>query len=55
MDAYGIITSGVHSEDLDLRWLTKLKIQADALILEKLKGDSGRSKGQRSIAYQELQ
>jgi len=39
LDASGIISSGVHSENLDLRWLTKLKIQTDAPILEKLKDD----------------
>jgi len=39
MDAFSIITSTVHSEDRNLSWLTKLMIQSDAPILEKLKRD----------------
>ena len=39
LDASGIISSSVHSENLDLRWLTKLKVQTDSPILEKLKND----------------
>jgi len=39
LDASSIISSGVHSANLDLRWLTKLDIQTDAPILEKLKDD----------------
>jgi len=40
IDASSIITTSVHSENLDIRWLTKLKIHVDAPILEKLKNDS---------------
>jgi hypothetical protein len=40
MDASSIITASVLSENPDIRWLTKLKIQTDAPILEKLKKDS---------------
>jgi hypothetical protein len=40
LDASGIISSDVHIENLDLRWLTKLKVQTDAPILEKMKHDS---------------
>ena len=40
MDASGIISSNVHFENLDLKWLTKLKVQTDSPILEKLKNDS---------------
>jgi len=40
LDASSIISSSVHSENLDFRWLTKLKIQtSDAPILKKLKDD----------------
>jgi len=39
LDASSIITSGVQ-ENLDLSWLTRLKIQADIPILAKLKYDS---------------
>ena len=39
LDASGVISSGVHFENLDLRWLTKLKIQTDSPIPEKLKDD----------------
>jgi len=40
LDASSIISSSVQSENPDLTWLTKLKIQVDATILEKLKNDS---------------
>jgi len=40
MDASSIITSSVQNEDRNLSWLTKLLIQSDAPILEKLKRDS---------------
>jgi len=40
MDALSIITSSVQSENPDLTWLTKMKIQAKTPILEKLKNDS---------------
>jgi len=40
LDASSIISSSVHSENPDFRWLTKLKIQtSDAPILKKLKDD----------------
>ena len=40
LDASSIISSSVHSDNPDLRWLTKLKIQtSDVPILEKLKDD----------------
>jgi len=39
LDALAIITSSVQ-ENLDLSWLTKLKVQADIPILEKPKHDS---------------
>jgi len=39
LNASGIISSNVHSENLDLKWLTKLKVQTDSPILEKLKND----------------
>ena len=41
LDVSSIISSSVHSENPDLRWLTKLKIlTSDAPILNKLKDDS---------------
>lgn len=40
LDASGIISSSVHSENLNINWLTKLKVQTDSPILEKLKNDS---------------
>ena len=40
LDVSSIISSSVHSENPDFRWLTKLKIQnSDAPILDKLKDD----------------
>jgi len=40
LDASSIISSSMHSENPNFRWLTKLKIQnSDVLILEKLKDD----------------
>ena len=40
LDASSIISSSVHSENPDFKWLTKLKIQSsDASILEKLNDD----------------
>jgi len=44
MDASSIISSSVHSEDPDVKWVTKLLIQFDAPILEKLKKDSEQEK-----------
>jgi len=49
LDASGILSSGVEFEILDLRWLTKLKIQADAPILEKLKSDSVTEKENKEL------
>jgi len=40
LDASSIIAASVYYENLDFKWLTKLKIQAHAPILEKLKNDS---------------
>ena len=40
LDASSIITTSVHYENPDFKWLTKLKLRADAPILEKLKKDS---------------
>ena len=40
LDASSIISSSVHSENPDFKWLTKLKIQnSGAPILDKLKDD----------------
>jgi len=44
MDATSIISSSVHSEDPGVKWVTKLLIQSDAPILEKLKKDSEQEK-----------
>ena len=44
MDSSSIITACVHYENPDFRCLNKLKIQADAPILEKLKNDSEQEK-----------
>jgi len=44
MDASSIITATMHSENPDFKWLTKLKVKADALILEKLKNDYEQEK-----------
>ena len=49
LDASSIITASVHSKDPDFRWLTKLKIQTDALILEKLKKDSKHEKENKEL------
>jgi len=40
MDVSSITTASVYTKDLNLSWLTKLMIQSDAPILEKLKRDS---------------
>ena len=39
MDVLSIITASVHTEYLNLSWLTKLVIQSNAPILDKLKRD----------------
>jgi len=44
MDVSSIISSSVHSEDPDVKWLTKLLIQYNAPILEKLKKDPEQEK-----------
>lgn len=49
MDASGIISSSVHSKNLDLKWLTKLKVQIDSPILEKLKSDSELEKEKKKL------
>jgi hypothetical protein len=49
LDASGIISSCVHSENLDLKWLTKLKVQTDSPILEKLKSDSELEKENKKM------
>ena len=49
MDASSIISSNVHSEYLDVKWLTKLLIQSDARILEKLKKDSTLEKENKEL------
>lgn len=49
LDASGIISSCVHSENLDLKWLTKLKVQRDSPILEKLKSDSELEKENKKL------
>jgi len=49
LSASGIISSNVHSENLDLKWLTKLKVQTDSPILEKLKNDSELEKENKRL------
>jgi len=49
MDASSIISSSVKSEDPDIKWLTKLLIQSDAPILEKLKKDSALEKKNKEL------
>ena len=50
LDASSIISSSVHSKNLDFRWLTKLKIQtSDALILKKLKDDPTLEKENKEL------
>ena len=49
LDASSIITSSVQSMNPDLTWLTKLKIQAEAPILEKLKHDSELEKENKQL------
>jgi len=44
MDASSIISSSVRFEDPDIKWVTKLLIQYDAPILEKLNKDSKQEK-----------
>jgi len=49
MDASSIISSSVHSEDPDIKWVTKLLIQSNAHILEKLKNDSALEKENKEL------
>jgi len=49
LDASSIITSSVHSNNPDFIWLTKLKIQADDPILEKLKDDPVMEKENKEL------
>jgi len=55
LDASGIISSSVHSENLDLKWLTKLKVQSDSPILEKLKNDSELEKENKRLKKELLE
>jgi len=55
MDASSIITSSVHSENPDVKWLTKLLIQSDAPILEKLKNDSELEKRNKELKKELLE
>jgi len=49
MDASSIISSSVKSEDLDVKWLTKLLINSEAPILEKLKNDTALQKENKEL------
>ena len=49
MDASSIISLSVHSEDPDIKWVTKLLIQSNARILEKLKNDSALEKENKEL------
>ena len=49
LNASGIISSNVHSENLDLKWLTKPKVQTDSPFLEKLKNDSELEKENKRL------
>ena len=55
MDASSIITASVHSKNPDIRWLTKLKIQADVPILEKLKINSEQEKENKKMKKELLE
>jgi len=55
LDASGIISSSVQSENLDLKWLTKLKVQIDSPILEKLKSDSEVEKENKRLKKELLE
>ena len=48
-NASGIISSSIQSENLDLKWMTKLKVQTDSPILEKLKTDSELEKENKKL------
>jgi len=49
LDVSSIITSSVHSDNPNFRWLTKLKIQDDAPILETLKNDPVMEKENKEL------
>jgi len=55
LNALGIISSNVHSENLDLKWLTKLKVQTYSPILEKLKNDSELEKENKRLKKELLE
>jgi len=55
LDASSIITSSVQSENPDLTWLTKLKIQAETPILEKLEHDSELEKENKPLKKELLE
>jgi len=55
LNAIGLISSNVHSENLDLKWLTKLKVQTDSHILEKLKNDSELEKENKRLKKELLE
>ena len=50
LNASSIISSSVHSENPDFKWLTKLKIQtSDAPLVEKLKDDPVLKKANKEL------
>lgn len=55
LDASSIVTSSVQSKNPDLTWLTKLKIQAETPILEKLKNDSELEKENKQMKKELLE
>jgi len=55
LNASGIISSNVHSENLDLKWLTKLKVQTDSPILEKLKNDFELEKENKRLKKEHIE
>jgi len=55
LNASGIISSKVHSKNLDLKWLTKLKVQIDSPTLEKLKNDSELEKENKRLKKELLE
>ena len=55
LDASSIITSSLQSENPNLTWLTKMKLQAETPILEKLKHDSELEKENRQLKKELLE
>jgi len=55
LNASGIISLNLHFENLDLKWLTKLKVQIDSPILEKLKNDSELEKENKRLKKELLE